>query len=186
MLRYQQATFASDLWALGCIIFECMVGKPPFLGKNKYEVEGKILRGEFKFPRKFNKHAKDLVKRLLTVIPYERIGAGHDDSKNGIEALMAHPFFKGKSFKRRNKKVPSIRTLKSGMNIDEYRNYDDVYTNEENVSEDDSSSGSIRSMKFKLIKKVKRSSKKIMKLSRKDSLGAYRKEKSTFFKHQNH
>lgn len=184
MLKYQKACFASDLWALGCVIYECLVGKPPFLGKSKAQVEAKISRGEFEFPRKFNKHAKDLIKRLLTVIPYERLGAGDDTSNNSLKELKEHPFFKGKNFERRNKKVPSIRTLKSGVNMDSYDLYDDVYTNEENVSDDESTSESVRSMCFKSIKKVRRSSRKIVRNSNNGSTEQSCSVKSKFFRPQ--
>lgn len=62
---------------------------------------------------------------------------------------MAHPFFKGKNFARRNRKVPSIKSLKGGIQRHKYDDYKDAYGSEENVSDDDSTSGSVRSMSFK-------------------------------------
>lgn len=29
-------TYASDLWALGCILYQMIVGKPPFKGRSEY------------------------------------------------------------------------------------------------------------------------------------------------------
>lgn len=158
------------------------MGKPPFLGKNKYEVEAKILHGEYKFPRKFNKHAKDLIRRLLRVVPSERLGAGHYNSDNSLNELKSHPFFKNKKFSKIHKKTLSIKSLKGGFRLDQYYDYSDVYINEENVSDDESTTASIRSMRFKSIKKIKKASKKLFNSCDRASRRSGRKQKSKFFK----
>jgi len=42
--------------------------------------------------------AQDLIKKLLVLDPYERLGAGLDESDNGIEALRSHQFFSSINF----------------------------------------------------------------------------------------
>jgi serine/threonine-protein kinase len=38
LLRGAEATPASDVYSLGCVIFECIAGEPPFAGKGLFEV----------------------------------------------------------------------------------------------------------------------------------------------------
>jgi 3-phosphoinositide dependent protein kinase-1 len=81
----------SDLWALGCIIFQFLTGKPPFRGSNEYQTFQRITRFEFSFPDTFPAEAKDLVSKLL-VSESSRLGA---DESGSYTAIKSHPFFAG-------------------------------------------------------------------------------------------
>ncbi|KAL8685487.1 MAG: hypothetical protein Q9218_007732 [Villophora microphyllina] len=65
LLRDKTACKASDLWALGCIIYQLLAGRPPFKAANEYLTFQKILNLEYGFPSDFPEVARDLVERLL-------------------------------------------------------------------------------------------------------------------------
>ncbi|KAG0296182.1 pkb-activating kinase-like protein [Linnemannia gamsii] len=90
LLTEKAACKSSDLWALGCIIYQLLAGRPPFKGSNEYQTFQKIVRLEYTFPAGFPKTAMDLVSRLLVHDPNERLGAN-----NAVDQLKQHPFFDG-------------------------------------------------------------------------------------------
>lgn len=59
----------TDLWALGCIMYQFLVGMTPFHGKNADEVFQKILERNFQFPHHIDDDAKDLIDKLLDYCP---------------------------------------------------------------------------------------------------------------------
>lgn len=91
LLTEKSACKSSDLWALGCIIYQLLAGRPPFKGSNEYQTFQKIVKLEYSFPDGFPPKAEDLVKKLLVLNPNERLGAG----PGGIAQLRGHPFFDG-------------------------------------------------------------------------------------------
>ncbi|KAG0364429.1 pkb-activating kinase-like protein [Gamsiella multidivaricata] len=90
LLTEKAACKSSDLWALGCIIYQLLAGRPPFKGSNEYQTFQKIVKLEYSFPAGFPKTAMDLVSRLLVLDPNERLG-----SNNSIDKLKQHSFFDG-------------------------------------------------------------------------------------------
>ncbi|KAG0203405.1 pkb-activating kinase-like protein [Mortierella sp. GBA30] len=90
LLTEKAACKSSDLWALGCIIYQLLAGRPPFKGLNEYQTFQKIVKLEYSFPAGFPADAKDIVSRLLVHDPNERLGAN-----NRIDQLKEHPFFQG-------------------------------------------------------------------------------------------
>ncbi|CAG8552032.1 4612_t:CDS:10 [Diversispora eburnea] len=91
LLKEKAACKSSDFWALGCIIYQLIAGRPPFKGTNEYMTFQKIVNLEYTFPEGFPPVAKDLVQKLLVLNPSERLGSG---GNAGIEKLKIHPFFK--------------------------------------------------------------------------------------------
>lgn len=81
---YQKAV---DWWTLGVLLYEMLMGLPPFYDENTNEMYRKILQEPLHFPNDVPSAAKDLLTRLLNRNPAERLGA------NGSAEIKAHPFF---------------------------------------------------------------------------------------------
>ena len=77
ILRYEKYDAKADLWSVGTVLYEMMVGKPPFRASNHVELLRKIERGEdrIKFPEEvvLSDSMKRLVRGLLKRNPVERI-----------------------------------------------------------------------------------------------------------------
>ncbi|KAJ5609166.1 Serine/threonine-protein kinase PKH2 [Penicillium herquei] len=86
LLTDKNACKASDLWAFGCIIYQLLVGRPPFKAANEYLTFQKIVALDYEFPVGFPAVARDLVERLLVLEPARRLQ---------IEHIKNHEFFAG-------------------------------------------------------------------------------------------
>lgn len=58
----------------GVLIYEMLVGYPPFYDENPFGIYEKILSGKIEWPRHMDPIAKDLVKKLLTNDRTKRLG----------------------------------------------------------------------------------------------------------------
>lgn len=71
-----QVTAASDMWALGVILYILLSGYPPFHATSNREKQQRILAGDFTFDdqtwKTISPQPKDLISRLLSVEPYKR------------------------------------------------------------------------------------------------------------------
>ena len=95
MLKESMSGHFTDLWALGCIIYQMATGEVPFKGKTDFQTFDIIMKREFQWPKDMNEDCKDLINRLLNLEPMRRLGAGRPGSGNSYEDLMLHPFFAG-------------------------------------------------------------------------------------------
>eukprot|EP01134_Creolimax_fragrantissima_P001330 CFRG1330T1 len=96
-----------DWWSLGALMYDILVGVPPFVGNNRQATMEKILRGVLRTPPYLSDSAKDLLRKLLRRNMANRLGAGPGD----VEEVKAHPFFAGIDWDRMLKRelVPPIR-----------------------------------------------------------------------------
>jgi len=83
----------ADIWAFGCILYECLTGKRAFAGETITETLAAILKGEpiwQALPAYTPWGINDLLRRCLQKEPRERL---HDiaDARLEIEAPMAYP-----------------------------------------------------------------------------------------------
>ncbi|OCK76181.1 hypothetical protein K432DRAFT_408378 [Lepidopterella palustris CBS 459.81] len=88
----------SDWWSLGCIMFECLYGYPPFHADTPDEVFQNILSRKIDWPEddvcQVSEDAKDLMNRLMCTDPTNRLGANMDDKfSSGGEEIRNHPWF---------------------------------------------------------------------------------------------
>lgn len=73
---------AVDVWALGCLLYGCLAGTPPFSPEQKL----RILQGEFKPLQRVSEGAAALVADALRVDPAQRPSASELHSR--IEYLL--------------------------------------------------------------------------------------------------
>lgn len=45
VLSFEPLTRMSDWWSFGILVYQTLVGEPPFLGKNFEEISNKIIEG---------------------------------------------------------------------------------------------------------------------------------------------
>jgi len=82
---------AVDWWALGILIYEMLVGYPPFFDEAPFRIYEKILEGKVQFPKWVDSRGKDLIKGLLALDHTKRLGT----LKHGVQDIKKHKWFKG-------------------------------------------------------------------------------------------
>ncbi|RDX72955.1 putative serine/threonine protein kinase IREH1, partial [Mucuna pruriens] len=83
--------FTADWWSVGVILFELLVGIPPFNAEHPQTIFDNILNRKIPWPavpEEMSPEALDLIDRLLTEDPNQRLGS------KGASEVKQHVFFK--------------------------------------------------------------------------------------------
>ena len=78
-----------DWYLLGVLLYEMLVGSPPYFTQNREQMFYNIQKGLLKIPSHLSSEAKSLLLGLLKRNPLNRLGA-----KKDAEDIKNHPFFK--------------------------------------------------------------------------------------------
>ncbi|XP_026111574.1 aurora kinase C-like [Carassius auratus] len=87
-----------DLWSLGVLCYEFLVGHPPFETKSHDETYRKISRVEFTYPSHVSEGSRDLIGRLLKHNPMHRLP---------IQSVLEHPWVLENSSKKPTPRTPT-------------------------------------------------------------------------------
>ena len=97
-VRNRGVSKATDMWSLGCILYQLFVGFPPFIGGSEYLIFQKSIEANYYIPKGIvEENAKDLIENLIKVNPEERLN---------IKQVYEHPFLKEVSNKY---PIPTLR-----------------------------------------------------------------------------
>uniref|UniRef100_A0A671YRN3 non-specific serine/threonine protein kinase n=1 Tax=Sparus aurata TaxID=8175 RepID=A0A671YRN3_SPAAU len=77
-----------DLWCIGVLCYECLVGNPPFETASHSETYKRITKVDLKFPKVISDGARDLISKLLRHSPTDRLS---------LKSVIDHPWVSSNS-----------------------------------------------------------------------------------------
>uniref|UniRef100_F1KSX3 Serine/threonine-protein kinase N2 n=1 Tax=Ascaris suum TaxID=6253 RepID=F1KSX3_ASCSU len=123
VLTENSYTRAIDWWGLGVLIFEMLVGEPPFSGDDEEEIFDSIVNDDVRYPRFLSIESISIMRRLMRKNPEKRLGAGENDAVD----VKQQRFFKHINWEwekllnkeLRPKFIPQIKNAEDVSNFDE-------------------------------------------------------------------
>ncbi|KAH9881141.1 hypothetical protein J1614_001636 [Plenodomus biglobosus] len=124
---------AVDWWAFGILVYEFLVGQPPFWDQNPMKIyeqfvpPPQIVEGRLRFPSAMSPAARDLISGLCTVDTSKRLG----NISGGASRVKSHEWFRNIDWdKLYNREVqgpivPHLRGPADTRNFDEYEDESD-------------------------------------------------------------
>ena len=125
IIRYQPYDKSVDWWAFGVLLYEMLVGMPPFDGEDEEELFCCILARNVSYPKGLSKEARDICKAFLIREPEKRLGCG----SNGGDDIMCNQFFRHIDWhkvEKREIQPPFKPKISDPRGVD---NFDGFYTN---------------------------------------------------------
>uniref|UniRef100_A0A8C6VDH5 cGMP-dependent protein kinase n=1 Tax=Naja naja TaxID=35670 RepID=A0A8C6VDH5_NAJNA len=122
ILRHEGHDYAVDFWTLGVLIFEMLVGRPPFHSTEPQKIYSRIMDGVFSFPAFVSEAACSLIAKLCRRRPGQRLG----NTSSGIRGIRKHRWFNSLSWKKlalRQIEAPTTVLLKQGFPYTNFKRY---------------------------------------------------------------
>ena len=131
----QGYTYLCDWWSVGAIMFECLVGWPPFCAEDTHDTYRKIVnwRESLYFPDELTlgREAEDMIRRYIRAVfkifkanlisflcdANDRLGK-EGGAHDGASQIKRHPFFRGVVWdKLRSIRAPFEPKLSSNIDV---------------------------------------------------------------------
>ncbi|KAG9511218.1 Protein kinase C, brain isozyme, partial [Fragariocoptes setiger] len=88
ILNYQPYGKSVDWWAYGVLLYEMLVGQPPFDGEDEEELFVAITDHSVSYPKFLSKEAKEICKAFLTKNPDQRLGCAPGAQRTSERELI--------------------------------------------------------------------------------------------------
>jgi serum/glucocorticoid-regulated kinase 2 len=142
VLKSEGYGLAVDWWGIGIMLYEMLVGLPPFYDQNIQAMYVKISNADLSFPPHVHLYARDIITRFLDRDPKTRLGV------NGVQEVKQHLFFEGVDWDAMAKKqvkptwVPTKEEIEGLLLIpDEFKGEENYDSDCEEWEEDDNDFG---------------------------------------------
>ena len=91
-IKNKDPTYASDMWAFGCIAYQLLTGETPFSGGSAYLTFLHVQNGSFHVPVYLSPEARDLIDALLQKDPTNRLGGTTADAMSAVKGKRLSRF----------------------------------------------------------------------------------------------